>query len=313
MVKTVVLIATYNGQEYLTNQLDSIRQQEIQPDYVLLRDDGSTDLTVELIKNYIEKYQLLNWTIVQNKANIGWQKNFRQLLIDALALETDYIFFSDQDDQWALDKIKNQLDFMENHYECQMLSGDVEIRNIGENDYHKQPFQFEDSDKIASLFPANIEYFTYRLGWTFAIKRQLVERVIEFWKEDYFIAHDVVFSCLSSLLGVGYNLNQNVGYHIVHGNNASVKPSITLSSSKAHHVKHLLKEVQFYELLEGILSKNGNNHLKDIQEKLKFCKKRYDLARNNNFLGIFLQVIIDGKMYSSPKSKVRDIFFAFKR
>ncbi|AYG01577.1 glycosyltransferase [Lactococcus allomyrinae] len=313
MKKTIVLIATYNGQKYLTNQLDSIRQQEIQPDYVLLRDDGSTDLTVELIKNYIEKYQLLNWTIAQNEANIGWQKNFRQLLIDALSLEADYIFFSDQDDEWALDKIKNQLDFMENHSKCQLLSGDIEIKNIGEGDYHKLPFQFVDGNKIASKFPASIEYFTYRLGWTFAIKRQLAEKTIEFWKADYFIAHDVIFSCLSSLLGVGYNLNRSVGYHVVHGENASVKPSITISSNKAQHVRHLLKEVQFYELLNQILSKDENRYSVEVQKKLKFCKKRYELARENKVFPVFLQILQEGRMYSGIKSKLRDVIFAFKK
>ncbi|MCC9882242.1 glycosyltransferase, partial [Streptococcus agalactiae] len=98
MVKTAVLMATYNGEKFISEQLDSIRQQTLKPDYVLLRDDCSTDETVNVVNNYIAKHELEGWKIVKNDKNLGWRLNFRQLLIDVLAYEVDYVFFSDQDD-----------------------------------------------------------------------------------------------------------------------------------------------------------------------------------------------------------------------
>ena len=53
MVKTAVLMATYNGQGFIHDQLDSIRNQTLRPDYVLMRDDGSTDDTVKDVEDYI--------------------------------------------------------------------------------------------------------------------------------------------------------------------------------------------------------------------------------------------------------------------
>ena len=98
MVKTAVLMATYNGQGFIHDQLDSIRNQTLRPDYVLMRDDGSTDDTVKVVEDYIKEHRLDGWSITSNDKNLGWRLNFRQLLLDAKRLSVDYLFFSDQDD-----------------------------------------------------------------------------------------------------------------------------------------------------------------------------------------------------------------------
>ncbi len=92
MVKTAVLMATYNGQGFIHDQLDSIRNQTLRPDYVLMRDDGSTDDTVKVVEDYIKEHRLDGWSITSNDKNLGWRLNFRQLLIDVLAYEVDYVF-----------------------------------------------------------------------------------------------------------------------------------------------------------------------------------------------------------------------------
>ena len=95
MVKTAVLVASYNGEHFIGEQLESIRNQTLAPDYVLFRDDCSSDNTVSFIEDYIKKHQLDNWKISVNKSNMGWRRNFKALMQDVLEVECDYIFFSD--------------------------------------------------------------------------------------------------------------------------------------------------------------------------------------------------------------------------
>ena len=105
-MKTSIILSTYNGEKYIVEQLDSLRQQTRPADEVLIRDDCSSDNTVQTVKDYIARYQLNNWSIQKNTQNQGWKKNFSNLLTDASG---DVIFPCDQDDIWHLDKVKVEL------------------------------------------------------------------------------------------------------------------------------------------------------------------------------------------------------------
>ena len=96
-------MTTYNGERFLPEMLESLRNQTRKIDELLIFDDGSTDSTVCLIENYIDKYGLENWKIRQNEINLGWEKNFVQGLNQA---KGDVIFPCDQDDIWHTDKIE---------------------------------------------------------------------------------------------------------------------------------------------------------------------------------------------------------------
>jgi glycosyltransferase involved in cell wall biosynthesis len=97
------------------------------PDYVIIRDDGSTDGTVQFVRDYIKQHNLVGWTITQNEKNLGWRLNFRQLLIDSQNTDADVIFLSDQDDAWHLEKNKRQVEILSSHSEIEVLSADTEL------------------------------------------------------------------------------------------------------------------------------------------------------------------------------------------
>ncbi|WP_252899557.1 glycosyltransferase [Lactococcus fujiensis] len=86
-------MATYNAADLIVSQLDTIRLQELPADYVIFRDDHSSDQTVQFLKNYIEKYELKGWQIFENDKNIGWRLNFRLLLIDGLKTDASFFLF----------------------------------------------------------------------------------------------------------------------------------------------------------------------------------------------------------------------------
>ena len=75
-----IAMTTYNGADYLLEQLESLRTQSLMADEVIIVDDCSTDNTVELLNMYIQKYHLDHWILIKNSSNIGWRKNFRKAL-----------------------------------------------------------------------------------------------------------------------------------------------------------------------------------------------------------------------------------------
>ena len=105
-MKISIVLSTFNGSEYITEQLDTLRNQTRPAEEVLISDDASTDDTVQIIEDYIAKYELDNWLIRKNKENQGWKNNFARLLEDATG---DIIFLCDQDDIWHLDKVQKNV------------------------------------------------------------------------------------------------------------------------------------------------------------------------------------------------------------
>lgn len=98
----IVLLSTYNGQQYLKEQIDSIYAQSYDGHItVLVRDDGSSDETVPILEAYI---QTANREVrVIKGSNMGPQRSFLELI--RLAPDADYYFFADQDDVWDTDKV----------------------------------------------------------------------------------------------------------------------------------------------------------------------------------------------------------------
>lgn len=99
MEKIQVLLSTYNGEKYLREQLDSIFLQKDVEVRLLVRDDGSTDSTVSILK----EYQNRNIEIIAEQ-NIGVKKSFFKLLMEADE-SYKYFSFADQDDIWDSDKL----------------------------------------------------------------------------------------------------------------------------------------------------------------------------------------------------------------
>lgn len=102
--KTSVVLTTYNGDKYIIELLDSLRCQTRKPDEVIIRDDCSSDKTVELIRSYIENYNLEeSWVLHTNKSNLGYKRNFIKCMKEAAG---EIIFLCDQDDVWATEKVE---------------------------------------------------------------------------------------------------------------------------------------------------------------------------------------------------------------
>ena len=113
MRKTFILLATYNGAQFLDAQLKSIQEQEITDWTLLVRDDGSRDHTKKILDEYSRMDARIRLISGPSK-NLGAIENFNLLMHEALARGAEIIFFSDQDDVWLPGKMKDQMKRLEN-------------------------------------------------------------------------------------------------------------------------------------------------------------------------------------------------------
>jgi len=101
-----ILLATYNGEKYISELLDSLLTQTFQDFIIYINDDRSTDSTFSIVSGYAAKYP--DKIIArQNDINTGSAKNnFLQMMVD---YKDDYVMLCDQDDVWQPDKIKKSI------------------------------------------------------------------------------------------------------------------------------------------------------------------------------------------------------------
>ena len=109
--KIYILMATYNGEKYLKEQIDSLFSQTYQNWKLIIHDDNSKDKTVKIIKDYQGKYADKIKLLEDNISTGGAKENFTYLL-NNIDKQYDYIMFCDQDDIWLENKIEITLNKM---------------------------------------------------------------------------------------------------------------------------------------------------------------------------------------------------------
>lgn len=120
--KVLVMMATYNGAEYLRDQIDSILHQRQVEVALRICDDCSSDETASILEEYVNKGAPIIAT--SNSMNLGYAKNFMQMIYDTDINAFDYFAFSDQDDYWMPEKLitaVNEIRVMENGDESKNL------------------------------------------------------------------------------------------------------------------------------------------------------------------------------------------------
>jgi len=105
-MRVSIALCTFNGAAYLSEQLASFERQTVLPDEIVVCDDGSSDTTLDLVKNFAERYPV-PVRLFENGTNLGSTKNFEKAI---MLCRGDVILLSDQDDVWEpekVDKIRN--------------------------------------------------------------------------------------------------------------------------------------------------------------------------------------------------------------
>ena len=205
MRKVSVCIATYNGEKYISEQINSILPQLSNHDEIVVSDDGSTDTTIEIIVSFHDD----RIKLFHNNQKHGVVYNFENALIHS---QGDVIFLSDQDDIWQSDKVKNILPLFDNYdlviHDAQLIDGDG--NSLGKTYYstlhHKTGFW------------ANL-WKTRWLGCCMAFKRNVLEECLPF--PSNIVGHDYWIGMLGMIKFRYCFLDDILIYYRRHGGNVS--------------------------------------------------------------------------------------------
>ena len=104
--KIAVLLATYNGGKYIREQLDSLFQQSCDCFHLYVRDDGSSDDTLNIVNEFRQKFADRITILEDSQKHRGAAKSFMYLLDN---VDSKYYMFCDQDDIWLPEKVEKTL------------------------------------------------------------------------------------------------------------------------------------------------------------------------------------------------------------
>ena len=198
-----IIMAVYNGQEYIREQLESLKDQTYTEWRLVIRDDRSSDKTAEIVKKFSDEVEQEVIFKVNEKPSGSAKNNFALLINDAK--ESDYVMFCDQDDIWKKDKIEitfNKMKQAEERYGRDfplLVHGDVEV--IDENGNINADSMFEMSHINADSKLPQILIQNHVTGCTMMCNKTLVAGISEYASSEYIIMHDYLAALYASVFG----------------------------------------------------------------------------------------------------------------
>lgn len=186
MEKVDILLATYNGEQYLREQLNSILSQSYSNFRLLISDDLSTDSTREILAEYVEKDKRI--IIFNQEKNLGVVKNFEFLL---KKVENKYYMFSDQDDIWKENKIEKSIKVLE-ETNSDLVYTDLEVvdenLNVTYESYWKLKGIYNKIKKYNNFESLYLNNFV--TGCTILSKKEFIKEVLPLPNTSKFVLHD---------------------------------------------------------------------------------------------------------------------------
>lgn len=309
MIKVSVVMAVYNGAQYLEEQMDSVRQQDCPPDEVIICDDVSSDASPEIVRRYIEAHGLGDsWKLYQNEKNLGYADNFHEGMRKARG---EYIFFCDQDDIWFPDKIGKMARVMDENPRIQMLGSEYEPYYCTEDAPRIAPEVLKRMTNDGSLEQVGISYrniFIGCEGCTMCVRRALLEKAEKYWFSGW--AHDEYVWKMSQCMGGCYIYHCKTLRRRLHSKNVSKRKMHELGK-RIRFLQNLLeshkKMLRFAEE-----QKVSQAKIKMIQDNIVSVQMRIRLLQNRKIYYTPILALKYFRCYHSRKSIPVEFFMALR-
>lgn len=294
-----VIIATYNGEKYIGEQLRSVLSQTVPADEVLICDDGSSDGTVATVNRFIEENSCRHWKMSINNQNKGYCKNFLEACAKASG---DIIFLCDQDDVWHNDKIEKMVSVMDSHPEisalccsCDCIDGNgAKIptpQNIGT--------VFEGDD-------GSIEYFTperfvgrsFIRGCSVCFRRELLSYIVPMELKGL-LSHDWLITFTAALTKKCAVYNKVLMSYRCHGENNSFGERKYGAAALCKRIEALEYSCQGHVFV--LENTDGYQNMTDslrkmLKKQIAFEKIRIEYLKNGG-LKAFLSCLLSFQKY----------------
>ncbi len=274
-----VLLATYNGEKYLTEQIESILNQTYRNIRILISDDCSKDNTREIIKEYQKKDSRIHAYFQEN--NLGYIKNFEFLIKQ---VESNMFMLSDQDDVWLPEKIEKTAEVMKRE-NADLVFGDLEV--VDENlktinpSFNEYMLLKRKINKCIKNYKVNYLYNCVT-GCTTLIKSKWIEKILPIPSNSRYVPHDYWIGIMIALEGkLAYVEKPYIKYR-QHGNNQIGTDKISHKFTKLEDVRNLFINVKLGVF--GTFVENNSRFLGPIQDlNLKALRYYKMLQKKKNF------------------------------
>lgn len=297
-----LVMAVYNGEKYILQQLDSIKWQTLQPDEVIIHDDQSRDATASIINNYIKKNNL-KWCFTVNETNQGYSKNFSNLIKQA---KGDIVFLADQDDIWKKDKIEKMTAIMEKHPEISLLTSNVRPFYTGINPQKVNFEKFSKRKRLIQITEKTKWIKPIRPGCSMCIRPLKFEGYDKLWFNQY--PHDCLLWGLSVLSGSAYLLNEETVEFRRHDSNTSSRGGRTADN----RIKIISGEIEYIHRMLKYQKDIGNVNLVNILEKqLNVYEIRLNALKEKNVFKI-VKLMPQLKYFGRNRFWLTDIYYCVK-
>lgn len=290
-----ILLATYNGEKYIKEQIESILNQTYKNIKLIISDDCSKDSTSKILKEYEKKDDRIKLYIQQE--NLGVVKNIEFLL---KKVENKYYMLSDQDDVWLPQKVEKSLEKLKQE-NADLVFGDLEVVD---KDLKTIYPSFGDfmllNKKINKYINSNKLNYLYNCvtGCTILAKKETIEKIIPLPQTSKYLIHDHWIGLMVSIYGkVAYIPEKYIKYR-QHGNNQVGTDKISHGFKKIEQVRKLFINVKL-----GVFGTYVENSARFPEKLQKLNTQSYEyfkmLDKKKNFN--FRQWRIFHKLYKTER------------
>jgi glycosyltransferase involved in cell wall biosynthesis len=284
-----VALCTYNGQEFLGEQLESIFNQTYDVSEIIVCDDGSNDESVAILNRYMEKVPGI-MKVYPNKKNLGPKENFQKSL---KLCSGDIVFLSDQDDLWYPCKAKSVVDFFTHHPQALGVFSNGKVIDKDGKVLDQQLWDAVHFDEEAFTYIRKFGLLDYLVnmgsavtGASLALRKEALDYVLPFRLMDL-LWHDEWIALRLASLDKLYWLNEPLIAYRVHAHQQVGIPS--------QEEMHMYRE-QFHRELAGTVTeeelrntvwkrwytfqkvKQIGNVIKGMQPLVRKAKARFEEA-----------------------------------
>ncbi len=306
-VKISVVLAACDGEKFIRRQLESILDQNIVPDEILIGDDSVSDGTFLAVKDLLERHRFIKY--FHHDPPRGVVENFEFLLEKAAG---KFIFLADQDDRWRRDKVEKMAAFLENNPDCggvfsNSLAVDEKDRSLGFSHWQMREF-FPAGDRVDRA-----EFFR-RVALSAhdtAIRRDVLREILPFPKLAD--VHDSWIGLAAALKSNWGCINEELTFYTIHSGNLSHPGKPTLFW-KLKQARESIRQNSFAwteQLFLALIERFGSTA--DLEDRLKYTSARKNMQVNFFArLPLILRELFSGRYHRFGrgwKSVIQDVFF----
>lgn len=266
-----VLLSTYNGTTYLRPLLESLLAQDYPEVEILIRDDGSSDRTLDLLQDYASSFSKIT---VTSGANLGPARSFFQLL-GRSSSAADYLAFCDQDDVWLKDKVSRAVEFLRRGPQEIPALYCSRVAIVNEN---LQLIRYSDIPKKGLSFRnALVECLVW--GCTIVINQAARQLLLREFPRDVCMHDGWIYLVVSAFGTVLYDDESKI-LHRRHAGNASMIPLKGRDRLKVQALRFLRYGraqlvVRQAEEFRRIYSSSVPVECRQVLERFLGCRKRF--------------------------------------